>query len=620
MKKMKSVLALALLLPLFGGAAVAQVPSVDARVTLNIADKSLEEIVKSLRDRSGSNIVIIDPIDKAKISTAKVSIEVFDVSWRDALELVAEKAGCVVEERPGGVLAVTRPPEVTIEFQDQDVRKVIETIAAVSGASITLGKEVSGNITVRFKDVPWRVALDVTAKTLGFVVVEEKRGVLRVVSPDTLKDQLDTRTYQLRYLRPQSIFKPTIKSEFVQSQQQTQAQATGKGGQIDYTKTFTVLLALEKALSAQGKIDYVDISNVVIVRDTAQVHQSIKEMLSRLDVEPAQVFCDVKFVSTTNTDLLNLGVDYGDAGPEVTMSGGQIPITFPFNAGKGGFEDSLIANPTGYGPFVDPTNTGNLPSNTQIPDTIFGALSFTQVTATLRLLQRDTKSEVIQAPKVMALDGNAATIFVGETIRYAEAKSEQGQAGGLQLSVAEAAGSPVEVGFQLLVRPNVVPGTEKMVMEVIPKETSLSGTGVSSFAPAGFDVFTVGAGGSLGSIALPRTQSSTIVTSMMLESGQTAMIGGLSSDSDTTIDSKVPLLGDIPLIGELFKYRTKNHDRRSLLVFLTPTIVRSSEDSQLLLQQELGRRRVALKKELEDLMKKHEAPLPAKEPAAGANN
>jgi type IV pilus assembly protein PilQ len=613
-KKRMSVLAVALVLPLFGGAALAQVPSVDARVTLNIADKSLEEIVKSLRDRSGSNIVIIDPLDKAKISTAKVSIEVFDVGWRDALELVAEKAGCVVEERPGGVLAVTKPPEVTIEFQDRDIRQVIETIAAVSGASITLGKEVSGNITVRFKDVPWRVALDVTAKTLGFVVVEEKRGVLRVVSPDTLKDQLDTRTYQLRYLRPQSVYKPLIKSEFLQPQQLQQQQgAQGKGGAIDYTKTFTVLQALEKALSAQGKLDYVDISNVVIVRDTAQVHAAIKDMLSRLDVEPAQVFCDVKFVSTTNNDLLNLGVDYGDAGPQISLSGGQIPITFPFDEGKGGWEDGMIANPTGFGPFSDPTlNAGA----TQIPDTIFGALSFTEVTATLRLLQRDTKSEVIQAPKLVTLDGNASTIFVGETIRYAEAKSEQGQAGGLQLSVSEASGSPVEVGFQLLVRPNVVPGTDKMVMEVIPKETSLSGTGVSNFAPAGFDVFTVGAGGSAGSIALPRTRSSTIVTSMMVDSGHTVMIGGLASDSDTQTHSKVPLLGDIPVIGELFKHRSTSRERRSLLVFLTPTIVRSSEDSQLLLQQELKRRHGALKKELESLLDQAAAP---KDAAATSN-
>lgn len=599
MKMTKSLLLAALVLPLIGGPAAAQVPSVDARVTLNIADKSLEEIVKSLRDRSASNIVIIDPEGKEKISTQKVSIEVFDVSWRDALELVAEKLGCVVEDRPGGVLAVTRPPEVTIEFQDQDVRKVIETIAKVSGASITLGKEVSGNITVRFNNVPWRVALDVTAKTLGFTVVEEKRGVLRIVSPDTLKDQLDTRTYQLRYLRPQSTYKPLIKSEFLQAQQQQQQGAQGKGGAIDYTKTFTVLQALDKALSAQGKLEYIDISNVVIVRDTAQVHESIKDMLARLDVEPAQVFCDVKFVSTTNSDLLNLGVDYGDAGPKVSLSGGAIPVTFPFDSGKGGWEDSFIASNSGWGPFTDPTlNAGN----TVVPDTVFGSLSFTEVTAVLRLLQSDTKSEVIQAPKIVALDGNPATVFVGETIRYAEAKSEQGQAGGLQLSVAEASGSPVEVGFQLLVRPNVIPGTDKMMLEVIPKETSLSGTGTSSLAPPGFDVFTVGASGLSGSIALPRTRSSTMITSMLLESGKTALIGGLSSDSDTETHSKVPLLGDIPLLGEIFKHKSSSRERRSLLVFLTPTIVRSSEDTQLLLQQELKRRRTALKAELETLL------------------
>ena len=84
----------------------------------------------------------------------------------------------------------------------------------------------------------------------------------------------------------------------------------------------------------------------------------------------AQIFVDVKFVSTTNTDLLNLGVDYGDAGPQVSLSGGAIPITFPFDLGKGGFEDGMIANTTGTGPFADPTlNAGS----TQIPDTIFGS-------------------------------------------------------------------------------------------------------------------------------------------------------------------------------------------------------------------------------------------------------
>lgn len=592
----QTLLVLASLLALCVGTAAAQVPSLDARMTLNVAEKPLDELVRGVRERTGANIVIVDPQDADKrISTAPITIELFDVHWRDALELFAEKAGGVVEERAGGVLVIARPYPVSIDAQDRDIREVITTIAKASGASIALGKEVSGNVTVSFNNVPWRIALDSTAKSLGFVVVEEQRGVLRVVSPETLKDQLETRTYQLRYLRPKGNYKPVIKSEFVQAVQGQQQKAAG----ADPVKSFSVLQALEKTLSSQGKLDYVDVSNVIIVRDTAQVQNSIKDMLARLDVEPAQVFCDVKFVATTNQDLLNLGIDYGDAGPKVSFTGGQIPITFPFDAGRGGWDDSIIASPDGTGPYVDPLLNGGA---TVVPDTVFGSLSFLEVAGTLRLLQRDSKSEVIQSPKIIALDGVESTIFVGETIRYAEAKSEQGQAGGLQLSVSEASGSPVEVGFQLLIRPNVIPGTDKLVMEVIPKETSLSGTGNSTLAPPGFDVFTIGASGLEGSIALPRTRSSTICTSMMLESGQTAMIGGLSSDSDQQTETKIPLLGDIPVLGELFKHENKSRDRRSLLVFLTPTILRSSEDSQLLLNQELKRRRSALKDELEKVL------------------
>jgi type IV pilus assembly protein PilQ len=592
----QTLLVLASLLALCVGTAAAQVPSLDARMTLNVAEKPLDELVRGVRERTGANIVIVDPQDADKrISTAPITIELFDVHWRDALELFAEKAGGVVEERAGGVLVIARPYPVSIDAQDRDIREVITTIAKASGASIALGKEVSGNVTVSFNNVPWRIALDSTAKSLGFVVVEEQRGVLRVVSPETLKDQLETRTYQLRYLRPKGNYKPVIKSEFVQAVQGQQQKAAG----ADPVKSFSVLQALEKTLSSQGKLDYVDVSNVIIVRDTAQVQNSIKDMLARLDVEPAQVFCDVKFVATTNQDLLNLGIDYGDAGPKVSFTGGQIPITFPFDVGRGGWDDSIIASPDGTGPYVDPLLNGGA---TVVPDTVFGSLSFLEVAGTLRLLQRDSKSEVIQSPKIIALDGVESTIFVGETIRYAEAKSEQGQAGGLQLSVSEASGSPVEVGFQLLIRPNVIPGTDKLVMEVIPKETSLSGTGNSTLAPPGFDVFTIGASGLEGSIALPRTRSSTICTSMMLESGQTAMIGGLSSDSDQQTETKIPLLGDIPVLGELFKHENKSRDRRSLLVFLTPTILRSSEDSQLLLNQELKRRRSALKDELEKVL------------------
>jgi type II secretory pathway component GspD/PulD (secretin) len=296
---------------------------------------------------------------------------------------------------------------------------------------------------------------------------------------------------------------------------------------------------------------------------------------------------DVKFISSANQDLYSLGVDYGDLGPTVSLSMGQIPVTLPFNLGAGGWEDFIIANDSGIGPFANPSlNSGN----TQIPDTIFGAFNATGVLGTLRLLQEDSSTEIVQAPKLLALDGREATIFVGETIRYAQAKSEQGQAGGLQLSVEEAGNSPVETGFQLLIVPHIIPGTNKVMMDIVPKETALTGTGDPTVAPPGFDVFTVGASGLEGTIALPRERSSTILTSMLLESGQTAVLGGLSTDVDTETITEVPGLSKIPLLGWLFRHEERSRSKRSLMVFVTPTVVRSSAETQRILERELRHR------------------------------
>ncbi len=551
----------------------------DARVSLRVEGRQLSEVVQYLREQSGQNIVVVEGGD------TPISLDLTDVAWREALDLAAELAGCVVEERTAGVLAVTRPPRVNFSFDGAELTQVIDTIAKLSGANIVIAPEVSGTLSLRLSNVPWRDALDVAVKTLGFVVVEEDRGILRIVDPLSLQAQMETRSYQLRYIRPDTKYLPKIESEFVQSTQKVQQQQ-GAGGNATQQaeKTFPVIVALKKALTQGGDLDYIKSQNVIIVRDTAQVHAMIADMLAKLDIEPAQIFMDVKFVSTSNDDLYSLGVDYGEFGPQVTLSGGQIPVTLPFNLGAGGFEDTIIANSSGEGPYADSTlNQGS----TVIPSTVFGALSFTNWAATLRLLQRDTTMEVVQAPKLIALDGREATIFVGETIRYAQAKSEQGQAGGLQLSVEEAQNSPVATGFQLLVLPNVIPGTNKVVMEIIPKETTLTGKGDN---PKGFDIFTVGASGLEGSIALPRERSSTIVTSMLLESGQTAVIGGLTTESDVETKSEVPGLSKIPLLGWLFRHESRTRGKQSLLVFITPSVVRSAGESQRLLERELGKR------------------------------
>ncbi len=563
----------------------------DARVSLRVEGRQLSEVVQYLREQSGQNIVVVEG------GETPISLDLTDVPWREALDLAAELAGCVVEERTAGVLAVARPPRVNFAFDSAELTQVIDTIAKLSGANIVIAPEVSGTLSLRLTDVPWRDALEVAIKTLGFVVVEEERGILRVVDPLSLQAQMETHVYQLRYLRPAQKYVPQIDSEFVETTERVVQQqgGGGAGGTQQAERIFPIIAALKKALTQGGDLDYDRGRNMIIIRDTAQVHAAITEMLALLDVEPAQVFMDVKFVSTSNTDLFSLGVDYGDAGPQISLSGGQIPVTLPFNLGSGGFEDFIIANPTGEGPYADPAlNVGT----TTIPNTIFGALSFTNWAGTLRLLQRDTSLEVIQAPKLIALDGREATIFVGETIRYAVAKSEQGQAGGLQLSVEEAQNSPVETGFQLLVVPHVIPGTTKVEMQVIPKETTLTGTGT----PAGFDVFTVGASGLEGTIALPRERASTIVTTMLMDSGQTAVVGGLTTESDSERLSEVPGLSKIPLLGWLFQHEERNRTKESLLVFITPTVVRSSSESQRLLERELKDRHGAYGERLRQII------------------
>jgi type IV pilus assembly protein PilQ len=583
------------------GVAHAQAPDPDARVSIRVDGRQLQEVVEFLRERSGANIVVLQEAE------TPISLNLTDVPWREVLELAAESAGCVVEERTAGVLAISKPERVEFTFVNANLTEVIDAIGKVSGANIVVAPEVTGTLSLRLSKVPWRDALEVAVKTLGFVVVEDRRGILRVVDPRSLEDQMVVSSYQLRYLRPRSTFVPVMNSEF--------AEGGFKPASGNMDEDFPVIEALRRSLSANGQLHYVEERNVLIVRDTEQVQAYIKDVVSRLDIEPAQIFIDVKFVSTTNTDLWDLGVDFGDFGPRVSVSGSQVPISFPFEMGAGGFEDGLLASDTGTGPFAE--DVVGFAGGVTSPNTIYGALNFTTLAATLRAIQRDVRSEVVQAPKLVALDGRAATIFVGETIRYAEARTEQGQAGGLNLSVQEADDSPVEVGFQLMIRCNVIPGTNDLTLEVIPKETSLSGTGDSSLAPEGFDVFTVGASGAEGSIALPRVRSSTIVTSMMLSSGQTAVIGGLSTDSDRETKSKVPLLGSIPLLGRLFSHEESTKERRSLMVFVTPTIVRSSADSNELLRREFERRKADYSEELEKLVF-GDVTIPAREPGLEA--
>ena len=311
----------------------------------------------------------------------------------------------------------------------------------------------------------------------------------------------------------------------------------------------------------------------------------VAKILDSLDVEPGQIFLDVKFVTTANSDLFDFGVDWAN-GIEVFTNGGIVPSRLPFDVGKGGWDDDIIPS-ISDGPL--PLDDDELKAATT-----YGVLDFSQTMATLRLLKNDTKSNVIQAPKLIALDHQEATIFVGDTTRYAESTSESGQSGGLAFSIQEAKNSPVQTGFQLLFIPHIIPGTNKMIMTVIPEAETFS-PGTNSPTLPGFNRFEIGD----LSIDLPQIQSRTIVTKMILESGQTAVIGGLVTEEDFEQVRKIPFLGDLPIIGYLFKFKRIRKSKQSLLVFITPYLIKTPEETQKVLDREVDKRREKLREERE---------------------
>lgn len=553
----------------------------DTRVTLNAKDQPLADVIQFIRERANVNIILAEGVEE------KVTIGLDKVAWRVALDLVAQKTGCVVVEKSANVLLVEQPPRVTFEFLGADIKTVIDAIAKVSGASIVTAPAVEGSVHLRINDVPWRTALDTVSKSLGFVVVEDGWNIYRVVHPSSLEAQMITRVFPIKYLRPPPPYTPHIQSEYARERMQQQA-----AGQ-DPARDFTLIQALRNALSSSGKLDYFVRNNTIVVKDIPPVIAEIERILAELDVEPGQVFIDVKFVTTTNSDALSYGVDIGPAGLTIGATGGAIPTRLPFNLGNTGWNNEIIA--------AEPATTPGL-AGQELQDAItFGTLDFTGATFTLNLLAQDDDSRLVQAPKLLALDHQEATIFVGRTIRYAETIAESNQSGGLTFSIKEAQNSPVQTGFQLYLKPHIVPGTNRIIMTVIPEAEQLVGQSTDPDF-AGFQIFRSGQGTpNEVSIALPQIASSTLVTTLMLESGETAVIGGLITEQDTETVRKIPVLGDIPVLGYFFKSVSRSKRSESLMIFITPRIIRDTESYEAILAEENRRREEAIREEISNV-------------------
>lgn len=555
-----------------------------ATITLDVSDRPLDDVLEHIRTKVGVSIVTTPGAD------GRVTINLRDIPWKDALELVAENAGCIVKEESVRLYKVEKPERVTMAFTGTEIKQVIEAIAKAGNANIIVAESVNGSVTMVLKDQPWRDALEAVVKTSGFHVVEEDRGILRVVDDSGLATHLERKMFHLKYLRPKDIYVAKIDTLYAEGK--TTA-ATG-----DASKDMPLLDALRGMLTPnEGELVYLSDQNAILVRDTKPRLDEIGNFIARLDIEPVQVYIDVKFVATNNSDTGDYSFGF-DNGFNASLTGAARTSRFPFNLGPGSFADNLIPGRRGDNLINGPFDS-NFYGNTGSPVGP-GILDFSATSVAIRLLKTDIKAEMTQRPSLITLNDKPATIFVGETVRYAEADAQSNQSGGLQLTVKEAKGSPVQTGFQLLVIPHVVPGTNKVIMTVVPESEAL--VGATDPKLPGFDLFEVGAGTGIGAISLPRIGSQTVVTTMMLENGQTGIVGGLRTTDKREQTDKVPLLGDIPGLGWLFKSENTRDDERGVLVFLTPWIVQPTEQADESLERTIDQIKQDAANEWEEML------------------
>jgi type IV pilus assembly protein PilQ len=531
--------------------------------TFDVIDQPIGDVLEYVR-RAGSVNVVVAP----EASKETVTFAVRNMGWRAALEEVARRSGCTVEDM-GEYLRVEKPPRVSFSLAQADISKVIQTIAALSGANIVADPDdVKGMVTVNLIDVPWKKALAAIVGSKGFQVVEEPGNILRVVSRTKLSVETETRVYQLRFLRPPPDYGPKLpSSEYVEK--------TGNRPQGNIDVTFNIITSLRNALKPEGDLQYVNASNSLILTGTKPKLAQVERMLAALDREPLQIFVDLQFISTRNTDLFNVGIGPGEGGIQGSMTFASLEnvVRLPFNVANGGWEDwvSTIENVPAINTIPEPTFTG-------------GSIDFSATSLLLKLFKKDVRSRITQSPKLFVLDNQEATIFVGESVRYAQSEASSSQSGTLEFSIKEADNSPVSTGFQLLLIPHVVPDTDKIMMTIVPSQKALTG---SSAELPGFDKFAVGSAGAEQTIFLPREGTSTLVTTLICQHGVTTVLGGLMVDSDRETISKLPWLGDIPFFGWLFKIEERGKETSQVLIFMTPWLVKEPSHQREALREDL---------------------------------
>ncbi len=544
-------------------------------------DEPLKNVIEDLGILSGTSIRLTDSVDPDK----KVSfVSPVPLYWRDVLDRVLEKYDLIARRIGPRQLEVVRPKRVNMEIRNSQFTSIVDTLAKLAGISIIVSPSVAAqNVTIpqlSLNDVPWQAALDTVVKTAGFSTVQEDYGIRRVITKNELRSQLETKTFQLRYLRPSGKYEGEIESTYLDDQASQQEETITEGrfkwGLLNVIDGF--LTKAEGGEDPIGSMQYERKRNILVVKDTPQVLRKIDNMLEVLDKEPPQVLLQVRFISTNNTFLRDMGLQYNAQGTSLT--GSQFGTAIASSSAEPPGEDDLSRTkfPFGFGgENIDLTSP-----QAALQDTSVGPfLNDYTLDWTLRFFQQDTSSRVVQSPRLTVVDGHKATVFVGEEIHFGKVTTQTATGSTtVTQSIEEAEFSPVESGFQLLVVPHVVRGTNRVMLSVVPKNNNVT-------FPQN-RIISINQGQT--QVRFPTIETSTVVTRMILKSGTTAVLAGLINEDDSATKESVPFLGDVPLLEYLFSARGKQLSDSYDFFFITAHILPSVEEERRRIKQKISDR------------------------------
>ncbi len=418
--------------------------------------------------------------------------------------------------------------KLSLNFQNIEVRAVLQLLADFTQLNLVTSDTVQGNVTLRLKNVPWDQALDIILKTKGLGM--RQNGNVMLIAPAVEiaareKQELAAQK-QLEELEP--LYSEVLEVNFAKASDLAailSSESSGSGSQED------------SFMSSRGSVNVDDRTNSLLIRDTAENLRQISSLVEKLDIPIRQVLIESRIVIASNDFTKSLGVRFGTTAQSNTAG-----------AGVAGTLDNLSIDASADSVTPAVTSSSNL--NVDLPvanpaGSIALALAKLPLGAILGLelsaMQAEGKGEVISSPKVITSNQSPAIIEQGTEIPYQEAASS----GATSTSFKKAV-------LSLEVTPQITPDDQIIMDLKVNKDQPV------------FDA----------RFSVPSIDTKKIETQVLVDNGETVVLGGVYEQTKSDTVSRVPFFGDLPYVGFLFKTTEKQDDKTELLVFVTPKIIK----------------------------------------------